>query len=77
MAGTRYAAIRRQLEHFELKYADAKDDMRSTALSELEGILTRLSELAEQSPEIPDRVYDQAEEEFQAGSLDRNRQPKP
>jgi|SRR5882724_1327370 len=74
VAGTRYASIRRQLEHFELKYTDAEDDMRSTALSELEGIFTRLSELSEESPTIPDKVYDQAKKEFQAGSLDRNMQ---
>lgn len=75
VAATRYSAIRRQLEHFELKYAGAAEDKRRDALSELEEILQRLVELAEESPTIPDYLYYRAEKAFLAKNQDRR--PKP
>jgi hypothetical protein len=71
VAATRYSAIRRNLECFELKYAGATADKRPAALSELEAILQRLEELAEESPTIPDNLYYRAEKEFKATNPDR------
>ena len=66
VAGSRYAVVRRRLEFFLLKYSTEPDRDRKEALGELEEILSRLAELADDSPSIPDKDYRQAEKEFYA-----------
>jgi hypothetical protein len=64
MAGSRYAMIRRRFELFVLKYSQGGDSMRDEAVKELERLLSRLEELAKDSPSIPDEHYRRAEREF-------------
>jgi hypothetical protein len=70
-AGRRYGAIRRQLEQLELEYANADESKRAEALGELDALLERLAAVAEESPAIPDKMYDQAAQEFRGRELDR------
>ncbi|MCP3932686.1 MAG: SLATT domain-containing protein [Bacteroidetes bacterium] len=64
-AGAKYAAMRRRLDVFILKYRDESNVDRQNALKEFEEIATQFGVLAEESPSIPDKVYDQAAREFQ------------
>ncbi len=63
-AGTRYSAVRRRLEVFELKCADPGLD-RQQALVEIEKILTDLEKLAEDLPAIPDSMWNRARAEYE------------
>jgi hypothetical protein len=61
--GTRYRAVRRRLELFELKYSNRTDEGRDEALAELEQLNVDLTALASDSPGLPERIYQQAERE--------------
>ena len=63
-AGAKYAAMRRRLDVFLLKYRGKLEENRQVALEEFEEIATNFAELAEESPSIPDKVYDRAAREF-------------
>jgi hypothetical protein len=63
-AGTRYSAVRRRLEVFELRCADPGLD-RQSALSGLEKILADLEKLAEDLPAIPDSMWNRAIAEYE------------
>jgi hypothetical protein len=63
-AGARYTSARRRLDIFILKYENQSRPNKEQALRELEEIANLLGELAEESPSIPDKVYDKAEKEF-------------
>lgn len=63
-AGARYAAMRRRLDVFVLKYCDESEEKRHPALKELQEITEEFAKLAEESPSIPDKVYDKASLEF-------------
>lgn len=62
-AGTKYSAMRRRLELFELKYATTAAT-REAAIVELEGILEDLEKLADDLPAIPDSMWDRAKLEY-------------
>lgn len=66
IAGSRYAAMRRRLEVFLLRHKGQPTEGRKDALDELEEIIKRFAELADDSPSIPDKDYRKAEEEFHA-----------
>jgi predicted methyltransferase len=63
-AGAKYAAMRRGLDIFILKHRGESKEKRQVALQEFEEIATKFAELAEESPSIPDKVYDRAAHEF-------------
>ena len=63
-AGAKYAALRRRLDIFLLKHRGESEDSRRIALEEFEEIATELAKLADESPSIPDKVYDQAAREY-------------
>jgi len=63
-AGARYAAMRRRLDIFVLKHRGDSEENRKFALQEFEEIATEFAKLAQESPSIPDKVYDQAALEF-------------
>lgn len=62
-AGARYASMRRRLDVFILKYQNESEKDRLIALKEFEEIAIKFGELAEESPSIPDKLYQQAERE--------------
>ncbi len=64
-AGTRYSAVRRRLELFELKCADPALE-RQFALTELEKIIADLEKLADDLPAIPDKKWNQAKAEYES-----------
>ncbi len=64
-AGAKYASMRRSLDIFILRHHNKPGENRQSALEEFEKIATKFGELAEESPSIPDKVYDQAALEFQ------------
>jgi hypothetical protein len=64
-AGAKYAAMRRRLDVFILKYRNEPEEKRQSALKEFEEIAIQFGKLAEETPRIPDKVYDQAAREFQ------------
>lgn len=66
MAGAKYSAVRRRLDLFILKHSGQLAEHREAALQELEEIMTKIAELAEESPSLPDTVYSQAEQEFKS-----------
>ena len=57
VAGARYAALRRRLDLFILKHGGEAETDRAESLLELEDVLTRVGELAEESPSLPDKLY--------------------
>lgn len=63
-AGAEYAAMRRRLDIFILKYRHNSERDRQSALKDFEEIATRFGELAEESPSIPDKWYDQSKREM-------------
>lgn len=63
-AGANYAALRRRLELFVLKYDENNTANKDKALEELGFINDRLEELASSSPSLPDKIYFMAKEEF-------------
>lgn len=63
-AGARYAGMRRRLEMFILKYDD-QPRKQQDAMKELEEIALMFADLAEESPSLPDKIYDKAVKEFQ------------
>lgn len=68
-AGAKYSAVRRQLDLFILKHKSQSAEHREIALiapKELEEIIAKLVNLAEQSPSLPDTVYSRAEQEFKS-----------
>ncbi len=64
IAGTRYSAVRRRLELFELKCADPGLD-RQSSLTELEKIIADLEKLADDLPAIPDTMWNRAKSEYE------------
>lgn len=68
LAGARYGALRRDIELFALKYRNADQSHRDQALAELEALTKRLSQLAGDSPDLPDELYDQAVRRFREKS---------
>ena len=76
LAGARYAALRRQLDLFMLKHGDEAAS-RDRALEEMEALLVRVAELAEESPSLPDRVYYAAEKEFSGRNGPGGSAPRP
>ena len=67
VAARRNSDLRRQLEHMHLKYVGGNGELRKEALAELEALLGTFTEVAEQSPTIPDELYVRAVKEFEAG----------
>ena len=68
VAATRYRAVRRRLEVFELRCADSGLD-RESALSGLEKILEDLEKIAEDLPAIPDSMWNRAIAEYERDNL--------
>ena len=56
-AGANYGSLRRRIELFQLRYA-GDPRQRLQALGELDEIAEQFGELAEVSPDLPDRFYD-------------------
>jgi len=63
-AGVRYGILRRDIELLILKYSHAQSDTREQALADLHSIADRLGKLAEESPDLADSFYQQAERRF-------------
>ncbi len=63
-AGTKYSAVRRRLELFELRYADSEAE-REAALVEIEKIVEDLEKLAENFPAIPGASWNRAKKEYE------------
>ena len=63
-AGTKYHDIRRDLDYFVLKYSSMSEPNREKVIEEFESIKKKISELAEASPSIPDKFYNQATDEI-------------
>jgi hypothetical protein len=72
-AGAKYSTMRRRLDVFMLKYNEQSSGDRQEALGEFEEIAMKFGELAEESPSIPDKVYDQAVREFQERTRNQER----
>jgi hypothetical protein len=58
-AAAGYAALHRSFKLFDLEHRSDRQG-RDTALDELRRRLTQFDELEKQSPDLPDRLYDQA-----------------
>jgi uncharacterized protein YdcH (DUF465 family) len=71
LAGAKYSKMRRRLDMFLLKIAFKKEEYRQDALQELEDINNEFAQLAEDSPSLPDDIYDQALHEFSRKEFDR------
>ena len=63
-AGVRYGILRRDIDLYMLKYANANQSARDQALADLKTIADRLGQLAEESPDLADSFYEQAERRF-------------
>jgi hypothetical protein len=61
---SRYRAIKRRLELFALKYSGAESNQRAVAIADLENLNKELTELASESPNLPDICYDRAVREY-------------
>lgn len=55
-AGASYAAMRRQLDLFQLQYSNNSAE-RQSALGKLDKLVRDLNELAKKTPSIPDELY--------------------
>ncbi|MEO0818139.1 MAG: SLATT domain-containing protein [Pseudomonadota bacterium] len=64
IAARRYASIRRKTRLLKLVYAERNPDQRDNALKDLEDLIEELKVIAEESPAIPDKVYDAVLVEF-------------
>jgi len=64
-AGASYAAMRRQLELFMLRYS-GKNTEHQAALSALDKLVKDLDELAKKTPSIPDELYYSAVKQLQS-----------
>lgn len=64
--GVNYSSLRRQIEHYILKYKAASNDKREKALEDLEVISQRLSQLAADSIPIPQKAYELAIKEIKS-----------
>ncbi len=64
--GVNYSSLRRQIEHFILKYNDVSNDKREQSLVDLEVISQRLSQLAADSIPIPPKAYKLAVKEIKS-----------
>lgn len=65
IAGAKYSVMRRYLDVFLLKYNnDGSEEKKQEALLEFERIADEFAKLAEESPSIPDKIYDQAKQEL-------------
>jgi hypothetical protein len=53
-----YEGLRRAIDLFILRYTNAKDDEIEKVLDKFEKILLRFDELSNESPSIPDKIYD-------------------
>jgi hypothetical protein len=73
MAGGRYRAASRRLSLFHLKYSTADAQARAEALAELAQMDAEWTQIASESPAIPDAKYYKAEREFDQAA---NRQPQ-
>ena len=67
MAGARYAGMRRRLEMFILKYED-EPRKQQEAMKALEEIALLFADLAEESPSLPDKIYDRALHEYESST---------
>ena len=59
-AGANYGTLRRQFDVFLLRYAQDDSSPRNQALLELQALAERLGQLAKDSPDLSDRLYDDA-----------------
>ena len=65
VAGRRNNDIRRRLEHLEMRFAESSPDARAMALEALDAMLPIFTKVAEESPTIPDKLYEQAVREYE------------
>lgn len=65
VAARRNNDSRRRLEIMEMQYTESSPDARAMALEALDGILPIFTKVAEESPTIPDKLYQQAVREYE------------
>jgi hypothetical protein len=62
-AGENYRAIQRRFETFQLKFAEAGRELRTSAITEYERLTQELDEIPKKCPTVPDWCYEKAKRE--------------
>ena len=59
LAGANYGMLRREIDLFLLRYGDKGPELRDEALNELMAIAESIGQLAKESPDLSDELYDE------------------